>query len=81
MNEQNPYPSPVPPKMPTELEQFVADFDQECMDALGRWQEDETEMPELKIDYNGKTISLPMHAQLFDDFMEFLVQQLNEERS
>jgi len=76
----SPFPSPVPPKVPTELELFKEHFDKVCMDALDKQQEDQTyEFPELILQYKQISIALPIHAQLYDDFMEFLNQQINNE--
>jgi len=76
-NTNNPYPSPVPPKMPTELEQFKAHFDFEC----GHYCQNmmTVEPPVLNLEIGSKTISLPLHAQLYDDFIEFLNQQISFE--
>lgn len=83
MNKQNPYPSPVPPTHITvlsELKNFKKHFDKGCMDDLEQSQkQDDFEFTDLVLHYKDKLISLPMHAQLYDDFIEFLNQQIDNE--
>lgn len=69
-------------KMPTELEKFKEHFDRECMaDLEGSQEQDDFRFLPIIITYHDKTIELQMHVQLYDDFMEFLNQQIEEERA
>lgn len=70
-------PTPPPMPIPTELQQFKTHFDKECMLAVDAWTQQGIDMPELTLEYCGEKISLPMHAQLYDDFIEFLNQQID----
>lgn len=66
-------------KLKVELFGFKKHFDKECTLALDEWTQQGIDMPKLTLEYSGAKISLPMHAQLYDDFIEFLNQQIDNE--
>jgi len=67
-------------KVKRDLIDFKLWFDTQCMADLEGFKEQEGfQFMPLEITYHDKTIELPMHSQLYDDFMEFLNQQIDNE--